>query len=83
MFKKWAPFHTHIQFVLQKHWCRVSLRAPQPTLFISCCEDNCLELRMFFLLIDVYTFPNQSLEQGDRIKRKYRDIVSALYMSKQ
>jgi len=38
---------------------------------------------MFFLLIDVYTFPNQSLEQGDRIKRKYRDIVSALYMSKQ
>lgn len=48
MFKKWAPFHTHIQFVLQKHWCHVSLWTPQPTLFISHCEDNYLELRIFF-----------------------------------
>lgn len=103
MLKKWTPFHTHIQFVLQNHWCHVSLWAPQPIPSISRCEDNYLELRVFgvfcvfgfcvwvvlcivfgaFFLIDIYTFSNQLLEQDDRIKRSYRDTVSALCMNKE
>lgn len=50
MFKKWAPSHTHIQFVLQKHRCHMSLWASQPTPSVSCCEDNYLDLRSLFFL---------------------------------
>lgn len=51
MFIKWAFFHTHIQFVLQKHWCHTCWLAPQPIPFISYCENNYLELSFFLYLL--------------------------------
>lgn len=33
-------------------------------------------------LIDIYTFPNHSLEQDDGNKRKYRQTVPALYTNR-
>lgn len=61
MFIKWAFFHTHIQFVLQKHWCHTCQLAPQPIPFISYCENNYLELSFFFVKIFI---PSQISHQS-------------------
>lgn len=65
MFKKWTPSHTHIQFVLQKHQCHMSLWASQPTPSVSSCEDNYLYLRSLFFL--KWTFIPSQLSHQSRM----------------